>query len=118
MLFSCDIILITAAGTEQDVVDPFEVIRHLTAAIAHALLNKFLAINLDKICEELIEFIGNGKEVSHRNNPDDLLFCIDNRESPYLMLHHHMGGIAYSFVRTHRNEWRTHDFFYMYSFLA
>ena len=59
--------------------------------------------------------VGPVSEIPHGNNPDNLVRCVNNWQSSYLMLHHHMGSVAYSLVRTHRNEWRTHDFFYMYS---
>ena len=64
--------------------------------------------------KEIIEFVGDGKEIPHGNNTDHLLVLIDNGESPYLVLHHHMGCIADCLIRTHRNEWRAHDFVHVY----
>ena len=53
MLFSCNIVLLTAAGTEHHIVNPLKIIRHLAAAIAHSLLYDLLAVDLDKISKEL-----------------------------------------------------------------
>src|SRR5208337_2874038 len=110
----CDVFLLTAAGAEHDVVHPLEIIRHLAAAVAHALLDDLFPVDLDEIGQEFVEFVGDGKEVTNGHDADHVLVLVNDRESPYLMLHHHTGSVCHRLLRTHRNEWRAHDFVHMY----
>ena len=79
MLFSCDIVLLTAAGAEHHIVNPLEIIRHLAAAVAHSLLNDLLPVDLDKIGKELIELVVNIKEIPDGYHANNFAFCVDNR---------------------------------------